>query len=149
MSYCLGMESETLSIGELADEAGLSQRAIRFYVQQKLLPPPLGRGRGRHYDRRHLELLRKVIALQQGGHSLHAIRQVLDASRDREGAVDHPEPVAVSSPLVSPPPAVLSAELWTRLKIGDGIELSFDTTRFNPTVEQLLALRQMIRETLV
>src|SRR4051812_36198179 len=118
------MASETLSIGELADVAGLSRRAIRFYVQQKLLPPPLGRGRGRHYDRRHLEQLRKVIALQQGGHSLDAIRQVLEAERDRTEAVADSEPVAVSSPLVSPPPpAVLSAELWTRLKIGDGIEL--------------------------
>jgi hypothetical protein len=29
-----------MSIGELADAAGLSRRAIRFYVQQGLLPAP-------------------------------------------------------------------------------------------------------------
>jgi DNA-binding transcriptional MerR regulator len=156
--------SDPLSIGELADAAGLSRRAVRFYVQQKVLPPPLGRGRGRHYDRRHLEQLRRVIELQQHGHSLEAIRQVLAAGSvgggngdadpndlapdDRDRDLGHP-PAAQVPESRPAPPAVLSAELWTRLKITDGVELSFDATRFNPTVEQLLSLRQFIRETLL
>src|ERR687894_1051120 len=72
------MESGDLSIGELADAAGLSRRAVRFYVQQKLLPTPLGRGRGRHYDASHLERLRRIGELQNAGHSLDAIRRILD-----------------------------------------------------------------------
>jgi DNA-binding transcriptional MerR regulator len=143
---------------------GLTRRAIRFYVQQKLLPPPLGRGRGRHYDDRHLEQLRRVIELQQHGHSLEAIRQVL-ASRPVDGANgavagggrlrnhDTQDPGQPAGPPSSEPhapqAAVIAAELWTRLKITDGVELSFDTTRINPTVEQLLTLRQSIRETLL
>ena len=151
-----------LSIGELADAAGLTRRAIRFYVQQKLLPPPTGRGRGRHYDGRHLDQLRRVLELQAAGHSLEAIRTIfskpgviataLRDARATNGAAPHREPSgSAAGPAAGPPPerAVLRAELWTRLRLGDGIELSFDATKHNPTVEQLLELRQRIRETLV
>src|SRR6476620_8055386 len=71
------MESSEMSIGELADSAGLSRRAIRFYVQQGLLPTPTGRGRGRHYDGTHLQALRRIGELQAAGHSLDAIRMIL------------------------------------------------------------------------
>ena len=71
------MQSAEMGIGELADAAGLSRRAIRFYVQQGLIPAPLGRGRGRHYDASHLEQLRRVAELQAAGHSLEAIRKIL------------------------------------------------------------------------
>ena len=166
------MDPEALSIGELADAAGLTRRAIRYYVQQKLLPPPTGRGRGRHYDARHVDQLRRVLDLQAAGHSLEAIRTILaspdggggggtratagtasqnGASADgasADGATRHREPsgAAAGAP---PEPAVLRAELWTRLRIGDGIELSYDATKHNPTVEQLLELRQRIRQTLI
>ena len=43
-----------MNIDELADAVGLTRRAIRYYVQQKLLPTPLGVGRGKHYDATHL-----------------------------------------------------------------------------------------------
>ena len=72
------MESGELGIGELADAAGLSRRAVRFYVQRKLLPTPLGRGRGRHYDASHLERLKRIAELQAAGHSLDAIGRILD-----------------------------------------------------------------------
>ena len=70
-----------MSVGELADAAGLSRRAVRFYVQQKLLSAPAGRGRGCHYDGSHLERLRKIADLQTAGHSLDAIRQILDGRK--------------------------------------------------------------------
>jgi DNA-binding transcriptional MerR regulator len=153
------MPTDALSIGELADAAGLSRRAIRFYVQQKLLPPPTGLGRGSHYEQRHLDQLRKVIELQQAGHSLVAIRKMLErggAARGRKSREHdvvetnngHASDARASAATVKPVPAALSAELWTRLSMGEGIELSFDATRFNPTVEQLLTLRQLIRDTL-
>src|SRR3954452_11432244 len=119
------MESGELSIGELADAANLSRRAVRFYVQQKLLPTPLGRGRGRHYDRSHLDRLRQIAELQSAGHSLDAIRQILDGK---------PAPSALKAesdngarPVRSKP--ALSAELWTRIRLMDGVELSFDSTK--------------------
>jgi DNA-binding transcriptional MerR regulator len=125
------MAASELSIGELADAAGLSRRAVRFYVQQGLLPPPSGRGRGSFYDESHNERLKKILELQQAGHSLDAIRRILDG-----------KPVAAPA---SPPRRAarvnLSAELWTRLKLMEGVELHFDAARHNPEVEKLLALR--------
>jgi DNA-binding transcriptional MerR regulator len=140
------MESGELSIGELAEAAGLSRRAVRFYVQQRLLPTPLGRGRGRHYDASHLGRLRQIGDLQAAGHSLDAIRRILDGKPVEPPAAspaDHRDNGA-SRP-ARPRPA-LSAELWTRLRLADGVELSFDTTKHQPDVKALLALRDAVRD---
>jgi len=55
------------SIGELAELTGVSRRTVRFYVQRRLIDAPLGRGRGSHYDQRHVEQIRRVRALQRQG----------------------------------------------------------------------------------
>ena len=133
------VNADALSIGDLADAAGLSRRAIRFYVQQRLIPPPLGRGRGRHYDQSHLERLRRISELQAAGHSLDAIRRIVDDGGD---APVPPPPAAAPR---RPPRASLSAQLWTRLQFGEGIELHYDAARHNPTVEQLMQLRAAVR----
>ncbi len=139
MSYYVAVDDGTLGIDELATAAGLTRRAVRFYVQQKLLPPPNGVGRGRHYDRSHLDRLKEVVALQAAGHSLDAIRRLAQG-----------QPV--------PPPAVparrsrrpgLSAELWTRVALADGVELSFDTGKHQPDAEGLLALRELAQRVFV
>ena len=123
-----------MSIGDLADAAGISRRAVRFYVQQRLLPAPLGRGRGRHYDGSHLDRLRRIGELQAAGHSLDAIRRILEGG-------DVPQPPA---PPPRPPRASLSAQLWTRLRLGEGVELHYDAARHSPTVEQLMHLRDAV-----
>jgi DNA-binding transcriptional MerR regulator len=133
------MEAGELSIGELAEQAGLSRRAVRFYVQQKLLPVPLGRGRGRHYDQSHLDRLREISQLQLAGHSLDAIRQIL---------AGHAPPMieVAEEPRPARPRPELSAELWTRIRLMEGVELSFDSTRHQPDAQALLALRDAVRE---
>jgi DNA-binding transcriptional MerR regulator len=134
------MQPGELSIGELADAAGLSRRAIRYYVQQRLLPLPTGRGRGRHYDQSHLARLRRIAELQAAGHSLDAIRRILDG-----GTV--PAPVAVeAAPTPTGRRAAFAAELWTRLRLAEGVELHFDAARHQPDVGKLSALREVIRE---
>ena len=60
-------ESGRYSIGELAELAGVSRRTVHFYVQRRLMDPPLGRGRGRHYDERHVAQIRRVRELQRLG----------------------------------------------------------------------------------
>jgi DNA-binding transcriptional MerR regulator len=130
------MEAGVLSIGELADAAGVSRRAVRFYVQQQLLPAPAGRGRGRHYDSSHLQSLKTITELQAAGHSLEAIRRILGGE-------------IVATPQVAPrrpPRTALAAELWTRLKLMEGVELHFNAARHQPEVEKLLAFRETVRE---
>ena len=129
-----------MSISELAHAAGLSRRAIRFYVQQKLLPAPLGLGRGKHYDHSHLHRIQQIRQLQLAGHSLTQIRQLLDNGIP-----------PLAAPIEMPPApkaavSILRAQLWRRIPLAEGLELSFDATRYNPTIEDLIQLRDTIKQ---
>src|SRR5690242_13037701 len=129
------MHPDRLSIDELADAAGLTRRGIRFYVQQRLLPAPHGVGRGKHYGHTHVEQLGRVRELQSAGHSLDEIRHIL--------AGHAPAAPARSRPAMTIRPA-LRSELWRKLLVMDGVELSFDAGRFDPGVETLAELKDVI-----
>ena len=137
------MASDPLSIDELADAAGLTRRGIRFYVQQRLLPAPYGVGRGKHYDASHLDRLRQIRELQTAGHSLEEIRRILEG-KTLLTEVSRPVKTKASPPRAVPAP--IRAELWRHLRVMPGVELSFDAGRFNPSVEQLVALRDAIAD---
>src|SRR6185503_1094737 len=68
---------ERLGIEDLAELGGVTRRTVRYYVQEGLLPAPLGVGRGRHYGPEHLERLLHVKALQEDGLPLSEIRRRL------------------------------------------------------------------------
>jgi DNA-binding transcriptional MerR regulator len=59
----------------LAFRAGLPLRTVRYYVQEGLIDPPLGRGRGAHFTDHHLAQLQQARTLQNSGFSLEAIRE--------------------------------------------------------------------------
>jgi MerR HTH family regulatory protein len=59
----------------LAFRAGVPLRTVRFYVQEKLIDPPLGRGRGAHFTEHHLAQLQQARTLQNAGFTLEAIRE--------------------------------------------------------------------------
>jgi DNA-binding transcriptional MerR regulator len=102
------------SIQELADLADVSRRTVRYYVQEGLLPAPLGVGRGRHYGREHLDRLLEVKSLQADGRSLDDVRAIV-ASRGRSGQS------RVASP--SRAPGAIERSLWRRLEFAPGVEL--------------------------
>src|SRR5947209_14496741 len=107
------ISSRAYTIGELADGAGLSRRSVRFYVQQKALARAVGEGGGAHYEASHLERLRRIGELQAAGHSLEAIRRILEGK-----GVPSPVP-----PEVTETAGKWSAELWTRVTVAEGVEL--------------------------
>ena len=113
-------EDPRLSIQDLADLADVSRRTVRYYVQEGLLPAPLGVGRGRHYGRAHLERLLQVKALQASGRTLDDIRSGHSLS----------EPASAAR-LASTPPRTI----WRRLELAPGVELhvSSETTMPSPT----------------
>lgn len=96
------------AIGELATLGGVSRRTVRYYVQEGLIPPPLGVGRGNHYGAEHLERLLRVKALQESGRTLDEIRRTLGQG---VRASDRPEE--------QPMPR----EMWRRLTLAPGVEL--------------------------
>jgi hypothetical protein len=77
---------ERLSIDELSAVTGVSRRTVHYYVQRRLIDPPLGRGRGRHYDRRHALQILKVRDLQRRGVALSAMVDGALPTVAREGA---------------------------------------------------------------
>jgi DNA-binding transcriptional MerR regulator len=53
----------------------VGERTVRYYVREGLIDPPSGRGRGAHFDNRHLSQLRRVRYLQEAGLDHAAIRR--------------------------------------------------------------------------
>jgi DNA-binding transcriptional MerR regulator len=63
---------------DLARLGGVPLRTVRFYIQQGLIDPPLGRGPGAHFTDRHLHQLMRARALQAAGLDIAGIRQHAD-----------------------------------------------------------------------
>jgi hypothetical protein len=105
-------EQGRFNIDELADLGGVSRRTVRYYVQEGLLPAPLGVGRGHHYDRAHLDRLLEVKAQQEAGLSLDQIR----AGRAPRPGLSGPGPA-------TPRPLPLPRSTWRRLELAPGVEL--------------------------
>jgi DNA-binding transcriptional MerR regulator len=103
-------EQGLYNIDELADLGGVSRRTVRYYVQEGLLPPPLGVGRGRHYGRPHLDRLIEVRTWQEAGLSLGEIR----ARRTPSRGGGRPESAPAQTPARS---------TWHRLTLAPGVEL--------------------------
>ncbi|MFI6288520.1 MerR family transcriptional regulator [Streptomyces sp. NPDC051018] len=70
---------------ELAGQAGITVRTVRFYRERGLLQPPRREGRIAWYDDRHLARLRTIAALLERGHTLNGIADLaatLESGRD-------------------------------------------------------------------
>jgi DNA-binding transcriptional MerR regulator len=98
------------NIDELADLGGVSRRTVRYYVQEGLLPAPLGVGRGRHYGQAHLDRLLEVKAWQEAGLSLDEIR----SRRTPPPGGGKPAPRL---------PQPLPRSTWRRVELAPGVEL--------------------------
>src|SRR6185437_2577063 len=66
-----------LTIEALAAEVGLSVRAVRFYITEKLLPPLGSRGKGAVWGEEHLLRLRLIRRLTERRMALAEIRDRL------------------------------------------------------------------------
>ncbi len=62
---------------DLAALCEVSERTVRYYVAEGLLPPPSARGRGPNFDDGHLTRLRLIRAMQLAGNDLDTIREYL------------------------------------------------------------------------
>jgi DNA-binding transcriptional MerR regulator len=68
-----------MRIGEVGGQAGVPAKTIRFWEEQRLLPPPARTPAGyRDYDPAILERLAFIRHAQAAGLTLAAVRQVLD-----------------------------------------------------------------------
>ena len=85
------------SLTELAREAVVSPRTVRYYIQHDLLPPPKGAGPASHYDEGHLDRLRLIKRLKKSHLPLSEIRKQIKPLSDEEvNAVLEKEPEEVA-----------------------------------------------------
>ena len=124
------------AIGELATLGGVSRRTVRYYVQEGLIPAPLGLGRGNHYTAEHLEQLLRVKSMQESGRTLDDIRHSLGQKPQTRAAQPPREELA-------------SRSLWRRLALAPGIELHVASTVRFPPAAQLRELAEWCRVHLV
>jgi DNA-binding transcriptional MerR regulator len=100
--------SSLRTVDELAADAGVTVRTVRFYAGKGLLPPPHLRGRLGLYDEGHLARLRLVRDLQDAGFTLAAIegfvaRMPADATADDVAVF-----AAMLTPWVAAAPEILT-----------------------------------------
>jgi MerR family redox-sensitive transcriptional activator SoxR len=76
------MPHATLTIGEVAGQAGLKTSAIRFYEQAGLLPKPLRQAGQRRYSEDIFNRLALLEYAKQSGFKLEEIRRLFYGSRE-------------------------------------------------------------------
>jgi DNA-binding transcriptional MerR regulator len=149
------MRHTARALGALCD---VSERTVRFYVEEGLLPPPRGRGRGANFDDDHLVRLKLIRAMQQAGNELGAIGEYLrELEREVKGKASGFE-AALAIWSGRNEQAVWREELrkrWggaqhvLRFRIAQGVELLIDTERMpeQGRMQELLStLRQAFED---
>lgn len=145
---------------ELAKEAGVSPRTVRYYVQRGLLPAPPFKGPDTVYGEEHLLRLKAIRALQAKFLPLDAIQVELMRLSPEElralvdAAPPSPEPVPALAPL--PAPKLVKAEhadspsaevtSWRRWELAPGLELHLADTADAKTRALAERVRALIQE---
>lgn len=123
----------TYSLNEVATLAGISGRTVRYYIELGLVDRPDGETRAATYGPRHLERLTQIRKWQEAGLSLDEIRD----------AIEQGLRPTMAARRASPPGSV---EVWSRLTVADGVELSIEPGRAGLKSEDVRALfRQVMR----
>ncbi len=124
------MDAPRYTIDQLVEATGIPRRTIRFYVQEGLLAPPAGRGRGGFYNDSHLARLRQIRADRERGLGL-------DAIRSRTSQAEVAEPAG-------------GQRYWMRYEMVPGVELHVSSDaqrRYGERLRYLLrAAKSLIRE---
>jgi DNA-binding transcriptional MerR regulator len=118
----------SMTVDELAREAGTTTRNVRAYQTRGLLQPPRMVGRVGYYDRAHLVRLSYIDRLQERGFSLAAIRDLLaawDEGKSLHDVLGFEE--ALNAPWSDEKPRLFSreelVELFPSLGSGDDTQL--------------------------
>jgi MerR family redox-sensitive transcriptional activator SoxR len=72
--------AEMLTIGQVANAAGVNASAIRYYERHGILPEPARVGGKRRYDAHILHRLSVLDVAKRAGFSLEEIRQLFEAT---------------------------------------------------------------------
>ena len=113
---------QEFTLDELCSLTGQSKRTIRYYIQLGLVARPDGETRAARYGQGHLETLLTIRRWTEAGLSLERVRELLSGM---DVAVP-PRPRRYGE-----------LEVWSRVVLADGVELSVNPERANLTPEQV------------
>lgn len=71
-----------MKVSDLAAEAGVPERLVRFLIAEGIVPPPEGGRRFARYGEHHLRAVRRYLELKEAGLTLAAIRSLATAEAD-------------------------------------------------------------------
>ncbi|MEI7615985.1 MAG: MerR family transcriptional regulator, partial [Actinomycetota bacterium] len=111
----IGNFIEKYSIDEISELTGFSRRTIRFYIEESIIKPPAGRGRGGFYYDSHLSDLMKIKNMQDSGLNLNSIREILKSESGNAQILKEQEEVFEN----------YKRDTWVRCEIAEGLELHF------------------------
>jgi DNA-binding transcriptional MerR regulator len=138
-------EAKKFTIDEICALVEMKKRTVRYYIQKGLVNRPEGVGKGAFYHHTHLEQLLAICKWKSAGLSLGRIQDIL--AGENKGA-DAYRPIPPPLPKKSG-----TVEVWSHLRIGDGIELHIEPRRagFSPDKVRTLVkagmdMAQKIRE---
>ena len=101
------METKSYTIEELGELTGYTRRTIRYYVQEGLIDPPAGRGRGGYYYDSHIQQLLQIKSFQEKGIGITAMVALMK-----------------KEPRETVEPVLPSREVMIRYEIVPGIEVN-------------------------
>lgn len=143
--------SGTYTAETLAFRAGVPLRTVRFYLQEKLVDPPLGRGRGAHFTDHHLVQLQQARTLHNAGFSLEAIRKRRgDLTVGLRAMENHDALRRQWAPAGSPSRGGEESDLdvadCLRIPMTNGVELLVANDRALPSPRQLVEIALYVRK---
>jgi DNA-binding transcriptional MerR regulator len=137
----------------LAARVGLPVRTVRFYLRERMIDPPLGRGRGAHFDDRHVSQLERVRWMRGAGLDLETIRT---ASAETEALLAQRglQPGSLSTLVGWPAQEYrpeeasdgLNPATAIRIPMADGVELLVDPDKPIPSPRRLVEIALLIRK---
>ena len=101
------METKSYTIEELGELTGYTRRTIRYYVQEGLIDPPAGRGRGGYYYDSHVQQLLQIKSFQEKGIGITAMVALM--KKETKETIE---------------PVLPSREVMIRYEIVPGIEIN-------------------------
>jgi Ca-activated chloride channel family protein len=132
---------------DLAALAGISERTVRFYLEQGLLPASEGRGRGAHFREAHLTRLKLILIMQQAGDDLDTIQEFLKELGPEDAKAEAALRVWESrqeEARFANWHARMRPGAVTRYRIAEGIELLVDT-KSSPNKERMAKILRSLR----
>jgi len=118
------------TIRELSALSGISERTIRYYIQEGIVDRPEGQFRGAYYTDRHLRQLTTVKKYKDAGVSLERIAQILREEENPAGIDYRVRPGQV--------------EVVSLVHLAEGVLLQIDPERSGLSQRQIRRLGEEI-----